>query len=288
MKTLSSTGWPDLSVRGGLLRQEYAIALGLTCCVPVLRYVLHGAVFQPAARRLFYTDGFKKAGKVPGKVIRLVDKFCESLWKLTVYATLLSLGLYALHDQPYLTDSTEFWQGWPSHSIPDKVKLYYAVEGAFYTASVFMLLFWEERRKDFNAMLLHHVATSSLIAVSYFFSYARVGSIVMLLHDPSDIFLEGAKICNYADWDLPATSLFAALLVSWLALRLVLLPFWVVRSCLFGVQHVLGYLPRYNTVMSAVLCLLIVLHVYWFSMIARIAWEKVTTGSATDTREDDD
>lgn len=52
----------------------------------------------------------------------------------------------------------------------DKVKLYYAVEGAFYTASVFMLLFWEERRKDFNAMLLHHVATSSLIAVSYFFS----------------------------------------------------------------------------------------------------------------------
>ncbi len=53
-----------------------------------------------------------------------------------------------------------------------KVKLYYAVEGAFYTASVFMLLFWEERRKDFHAMLLHHVATSSLIAVSYFFSCA--------------------------------------------------------------------------------------------------------------------
>ena len=62
--------------------------------------------------------------------------------------------------------------------------------------------------------------------------YARVGSIVMLLHDPSDVFLEGAKICNYADWDIPATSLFAALLVSWLILRLVLLPFWVVRSCL--------------------------------------------------------
>lgn len=62
--------------------------------------------------------------------------------------------------------------------------------------------------------------------------YARVGSIVMLLHDPSDVFLEGAKLCNYADWDLPATTLFAGLLVSWLALRLVLLPFWVVRSCL--------------------------------------------------------
>lgn len=52
------------------------------------------------------------------------------------------------------------------------MKVYYAVEGAFYTASVFMLLFWEERRKDFNAMLLHHIATSLLIAVSWFFSCA--------------------------------------------------------------------------------------------------------------------
>lgn len=42
---------------------------------------------QPAARRLFYTDGFKKAGKVPGKVIRLVDKFCESLWKVRLSIT---------------------------------------------------------------------------------------------------------------------------------------------------------------------------------------------------------
>ena len=47
-------------------------------------------------------------------------------------------------------------------------------------------------------------------------------------------------------------------------------------------------MPRYNGVMSAVLCLLIALHIYWFSMIARIAWDKITTGSASDSREDDD
>ena len=48
-----------------------------------------------------------------------------------------------------------------------KVKAYYAAEGAFYTASVFMLLLWEERRKDFWAMLLHHVVTFALITASY-------------------------------------------------------------------------------------------------------------------------
>jgi len=48
-----------------------------------------------------------------------------------------------------------------------KVKAYYAAEGAFYTASVFMLLLWEERRKDFWAMLLHHLVTFALITASY-------------------------------------------------------------------------------------------------------------------------
>jgi hypothetical protein len=51
-----------------------------------------------------------------------------------------------------------------------KVKLYYAAEGAFYAASIIMLFCWEERRKDFNAMILHHVATTLLIAVSYYYS----------------------------------------------------------------------------------------------------------------------
>ena len=53
-----------------------------------------------------------------------------------------------------------------------KVKAYYAAEGAFYAASVFMLVLWEERRRDFAPMLLHHLATVALIAASYAHSCA--------------------------------------------------------------------------------------------------------------------
>lgn len=237
-----------------------------------------------------------------------------------------------------------------------KVTLYYAAEGAFYTASIFMLVMWEERRKDFLPMLLHHIATVVLIAVSYLRScgnpsgtlcccmlqfqclagrsaqqlhvtaclrrYTRVGSIVMLLHDPSDIFLESAKLCAYADLDSLATALFAGLLLSWFALRLVLLPFWVIRSCMcaphlapfraeqccprsaqahaaslmlnafppcrFDVVDMLGYRPAHSVALTGLLCFLTLLHAYWFSLIANIAWSKITTGSANDTREDDE
>ncbi len=48
-----------------------------------------------------------------------------------------------------------------------KVRVYYAAEGAFYLASVGMLLAWEERRRDFPVMALHHVTTCALIAASY-------------------------------------------------------------------------------------------------------------------------
>ena len=63
--------------------------------------------------------------------------------------------------------------------------------------------------------------------------YARIGSVVMLLHDPSDIFLEAAKLASYAGADgavhacsSPGCCCLGA------ALRLGLLPFWVIRSAL--------------------------------------------------------
>ena len=44
----------------------------------------------------------------------------------------------------------------------------YCGELAFMVASVFMLVFWETRRKDFSVMMTHHFATITLIAVSYY------------------------------------------------------------------------------------------------------------------------
>lgn len=59
-----------------------------------------------------------------------------------------------------------------------------------------------------------------------------MGAVVMLLHDPSDIFLEGAKLCDMAGLELPVIILFALLLTTWGILRLVVLPFWIIHSML--------------------------------------------------------
>ena len=38
--------------------------------------------------------------------------------QLAVYCCLLGMGVYALHDQPWLWDSSYFWRDWPRHTPP--------------------------------------------------------------------------------------------------------------------------------------------------------------------------
>lgn len=101
---------------------------------------------------------------------RLVARFAESAWKLSAYVFLLLLGAWAVGGEPWsrvLTGGSSggakaaaadaLWLGWPLAANPPlPLSLYYLAEGSFYLASLFMLLHWEVRRKDFAAMLTHH------------------------------------------------------------------------------------------------------------------------------------
>ena len=60
--------------------------------------------------------------------------------------------------------------------------------------------------------------------------FLRVGSIIMVLHDVSDILLECAKMFNYCHKDAVADILFGLFMLSWAVLRLVYFPGWVIWS----------------------------------------------------------
>ena len=44
--------------------------------------------------------------------------------------------------------------------------------------------------QDFVANVIHHIATVILISFSYLCNFTRIGAMVMVIHDISDIFLE--------------------------------------------------------------------------------------------------
>ena len=65
----------------------------------------------------------------------------------------------------------------------------------------------------------------------------------MLLHDPSDVFLEVAKACQYLGYELLSMCSFALLVVSWGVLRLGVLPGWLIRSAVYVLHPVSQHDP---------------------------------------------
>jgi len=107
-----------------------------------------------------------------------------------------------------------------------------------------------------------------------------------VLHDPSDVLLEGAKLASYAGFERGSALLFALLACSWAALRLWLLPLRVMRSVAVDAPRVLGRAPIGSRQLNAALLVLWILHCYWFALIVRVAWLRVTSGRLRDAREE--
>ncbi|KAK9865454.1 hypothetical protein WJX84_003860 [Apatococcus fuscideae] len=259
--------------------------VGLVFVFPLLRALLTDGVFQPASFKLLVSAEGRKNGKVSKKTYDTLEKFQESAWKFVVYTALFTLGLSALWDKSWMRDTSELWRGWPNQEFSFGVKSYYCTELGFYIASIGMLIFWEVRRRDFAAMMIHHLATVSLIVGSYYLNYLRVGSVIMLLHDASDILMELAKMMQYLKAETASVVTFAAFMISWVVLRLGILPFIIIPSAWWESPKVIGHFPMAGEWLVGLLVLLVCIHVYWFSIIVQIAYRKVMTGVTEDVRE---
>jgi hypothetical protein len=74
----------------------------------------------------------------------------------------------------------------------------------------------------------------------FFFAYlfntlrfVRVGSVVLALHDATDVFLEIGKMSKYSGAETIASLAFILFVLSFTVLRCIYYPFWVLRSTRF-------------------------------------------------------
>nr|GMC83343.1 LAG1 longevity assurance homolog 2-like [Ipomoea batatas] len=159
-----------------------------------------------------------------------IGKFTESMWKLAYYATVEYCALKATYHQPWFYDTKQYFRGWPNQELQPSIILIYMCQCGFYVYSIVALLVWETRRKDFAVMMSHHIVTVILISYSYITRFFRIGSVILALHDASDILLEAAKLSKYSKKEFGASLCFGLFAISWLVLRLVFFPFWVIKS----------------------------------------------------------
>uniref|UniRef100_A0ACD5YKJ9 Uncharacterized protein n=1 Tax=Avena sativa TaxID=4498 RepID=A0ACD5YKJ9_AVESA len=247
-----------------------------------VRFLLDRFAFEWLAKRMIFGKGdVKKLGSETYEGRIKITKFKESAWKGVYFLSAEILALTVTYNEPWFSNTMNFWVGpgdqiWPDQRMKFKLKAVYMYGAGFYMYSIIALLFWETRRSDFGLSMTHHVASVLLIAMSYIFRFARVGSVVLAIHDASDVFLEVGKISKYSGRQLIADVSFLLFVISWVILRLIYFPFWVLRSTSYEVVQFLDKEkhkfdgPIYYYVFNCLLFSLLVLHIYWWVLMYRM------------------
>jgi len=211
-------------------------------------------------------------------------QFSESVWRLVIYILMSLLGTWCLYNAKWRESDGELWADYPYQPLEDNIQVYYMVELALYL-SLMCTLFIDTKRKDFTEQVVHHIATISLITLSYISNFTRVGAIVMWYHDISDVFLELAKSSKYAGYTRLTEVNFVIFMVVFAISRLVYYPKLVYQTCIMSVPF--QPFPFY-TVIIVFLIVLQLLHVMWFYTICAIVKKALAGGEVKDERSDDE
>lgn len=214
-----------------------------------------------------------------------LQRFKEASWRFVYYLCSFWSGLYVLWDKPWLWETNCCWQNYPRQHVPTDIWWYYLIELGFYLSLV-LSLFRDVRRKDFREMMIHHIATISLMTLSWSNNMIRIGTLVLCVHDTVDYWLEAAKLANYCKYSRLCNSLFVVFAVLWFVTRLIIFPFRILHNTLFEGHLKVGMFPMYY-LYNVLLCVLQVLHVIWFYMILRTFGQWLVLGKIEkDNRSD--
>lgn len=122
-----------------------------------------------------------------GKMLR----FVEQVYSVIYFSIFGPFGLWVMsRSDLWYFNTTAMFEGFPHRSHTWEFKAYYLLEAAYWAQQgLVLLLQLEKPRKDFKELVMHHIITLSLIALSYRFHFTHMGLAVYITHDISDFFL---------------------------------------------------------------------------------------------------
>jgi hypothetical protein len=259
--------------------KEYSV---YTCIPLAFLFVLFRYMFQKFFRQTrFLNDTYTKD---------ISKKFSESLYKLLYYSlTFYGICYILVYEETIWPNIQDCWKNvFEGQTRSLIVSGYYIFELSFYISELTCISWLETKRKDHMVLLIHHIATITLIGISYVYGFHRIGILVLYSHNINDIFLEAAKLFNYIGFTYLANINFVFLIISWIMSRLYFLPFHVVHNVYYDAYDVFvknqDHILQYYIGVGC-LTMLCIMHLYWFFLICRIAYKAVKEGKTEDDRE---
>lgn len=253
----------------------------------LIRFILEVTLFRPFGRYML-SDKQKHGGdsiKSRRAKDRTVLKIGESMWRLSFYAFTAMFGWFiVLWDKPWFKDTMHTFYNYPYHPVKPEEWWFYNIELGFYLSLVLTQII-DTKRKDFWQMFVHHIVTIVLLVLSWACNFHRLGSLVLAIHDVSDVPMEGAKLAKYCSKQRIADLLFAVFTISWIYTRCYLLPSRVIYYTSHKAISIIPIFPAYY-VFNFLLCILQLLHIAWTWLIMRIVFYALKNDGMRDLRSD--
>ena len=135
------------------------------------------------------------------------------------------------------------------------------------------------KKSDFIEMSLHHLVTLLLYGSSYLLNMQEIGSTIAFIHDIADVPTNVSKMLSETVIWKYATIPHVSNIFVWGYTRLTVFP-WVIYT------YVVLQTDHDNTIikrnLATFLCVLVVLHTYWYWMIFQIIIHYITKGESKD------
>mmetsp|Transcript_40191 Transcript_40191/g.87839 ORF Transcript_40191/g.87839 Transcript_40191/m.87839 type:complete len:648 (-) Transcript_40191:99-2042(-) len=267
------------------LRRDASIFIIFAGAIFIFNWSLRLLIVEPLARSIL------KLKRAP------LVKFAQSVMEAVIYGSFAFVGLRIVPSQPWVWPSSNWWKDFTSGShnwMRADMRCFYILYISRYFQALLSVLM-EPRRKDFVEMMLHHIVTVTVIFISYIYGWNRVGMVVMVLLDPADVPLHLAKLCKYIAmattgsrhiWQIVADRLFEIFAVVFLVTRLVLYSYVCWSAHVEASDHFTKGFPEWACV--ALLYTLLLLQVYWFFLIVKVAVKLLSGEGVEDPRSDDE
>lgn len=252
----------------------------------MLAHAVSFLVLGPTARKLIP----KKPQWTSEVWVAKLERFCSAIFQLG-----LSIGatiyLYRnIRESSWLPSSMggsgstrNCWSdGYPLQPVDDSLRQFYLLFMGFTSAEMVGHIIRERNRPDFYELLVHLVVTNLLLIFSYFGNLMRVGSLVMLAHSFSDIFVYFAK--TLVDTKITGGALsYIPLLVFYVWCRIYLHSAVIMRSVWLEAPAIIGSSGLTNWhYLNFLLSVLLMLHMYWMFVIIKIGLFLLSTGQSRD------
>jgi len=256
------------------------------CLSMLVSQFLFVSLFAPVARALI-----PKQARWSNTVWGLKQIRCsEAVFKCSYFATMTIWCFTIVRRESWLppllggSGDTRFcWtDGFPFQQNPPELRQFYLTAIGFHLSEAVMVLL-ENPKPDFWEMLLHHSLACSLTSFSYVLNYVRLGSLVLLLHGATDVFVYASKAFVDMQFRWVLALLYQGLVVTYAYFRIFVFPFCIMHSAFIESQQEVEWQRLFGwNYMNFAMCCLLSLHVYWFGLVLKIGLLYGRTGQVRD------